>query len=206
MRVRIKICGITRLEDALVAVNLGVDALGFNFFEKSPRYIRPESAREIIAAIPPFVAAVGVFVDAPRETILNTIAAAGLSSVQLHGSETPQLCSSLPVPVIKVFPVSPEFQPADLDPYCCAGYLLDTWSEYMKGGTGAIFDWRIAAKVCATYRGVVLAGGLGPSNLLDALESVRPYAVDINSGVEIRPGIKNPHKLRDAVKIVNAFA
>lgn len=205
MRVRVKLCGITRGEDAQIAVSLGIDALGFIFHEPSPRYIPPDAAGSIIATLPPFVTAIGVFVDPSFEHLSQVVSRARLGAVQLHGAESPRFCSSIPIPVIKSFPVSDTFHPSMLDSYsCCSGYLLDTWNESIKGGTGVTFDWRIAARVCERYPGVLLAGGLGPSNLQEALECVHPYGIDLNSGVEISPGVKNPHKLRDAMQIIRS--
>lgn len=202
MSTRIKICGITRLEDAKVAANLGVDALGFIFYQKSPRYIKPELAQSIARQLPPFINKVGVFVNESRNTIIETARIAGLDTIQLHGNETPQFCNDIPFPVIKSFSIQPDSDISELNNFKVQGILLDTWSGQMYGGSGKTFDWNIAKKACEQFDNIILAGGLGPANLEDALRSVGPYAVDLNSGVEIMPGIKNPHKIRDAVKIV----
>ncbi|HEX3018730.1 MAG TPA: phosphoribosylanthranilate isomerase [Chitinispirillaceae bacterium] len=202
MSTRIKICGITRLEDAKVAANLGVDALGFIFYQKSPRFVMPEQAANIIMQLPPMVNRVGVFVNENYDNIMKIVRQTGIDTVQLHGDETPDFCSSIPLPVIKSFSVRPQTDLSELKNYKTQGILLDTWSGQMQGGTGKTFDWNIARKACVMFKNVVLAGGLGPTNLEDALKIVDPFAVDINSGVEIMPGVKNPHKIRDVVKIV----
>jgi phosphoribosylanthranilate isomerase len=202
MPVKIKICGITQYEDAKVAVSLGVDALGFIFYPKSPRAIHPLDARDIIRRLPPFVSKVGVFVDDDASTIMNIVKKTGIDTVQLHGNEPPSICEELPVTLIKAFPVGPGFDLSSFGKYKVNGYLLDTWSESGHGGTGKTFDWSIANSAMQKFRTIILAGGLGPTNIREALDSVHPYAVEFNSGVEIKPGIKNPHKMRDAISLV----
>ena len=203
--VRIKICGITRYEDARVAANLGADALGFIFYPQSPRYITPVNAAEIIKKLPPFISRVGVFVDEDPNRVVEIIKLAKLDTVQLHGNESPQYCAAMPVPVIKVFSVHDESDISKLSDYKACGYLLDTWSPDRRGGTGKVFDWSVAVKACSIYNTIILSGGLGPSNLQEAIETVRPFAVDVNSGVEISPGIKSPPKMRDAISIVRGL-
>jgi len=205
MSVRIKICGITRYEDAKVAESLGVDALGFIFYHKSPRYIAPEEAALIIRQLPPFVSRVGVFVDEEIDRVMAVARATGIDTIQLHGSESPRYCSKLPLPVIKAFSIEPSTDLSLLEQYHVAALLLDTWSPGRRGGTGRKFDWSIARTACIKYDRVILAGGLNPTNLEEALESVQPYGIDISSGVEIKPGIKNPRKMRDAVQVVRAW-
>jgi phosphoribosylanthranilate isomerase len=203
MPVRIKICGITRLEDAKTAIGLGVDALGFIFHPKSPRFIKPADAGAIIRHLPPFVARVGVFVDADPATVNAVIQEAGIDVLQFHGSESTAYCAAFHLPVIKAFSIMPGFDPAMLEDYeTAAGFLLDTWDENKRGGTGRKFDWNIAEALAAKYDNIILAGGLGPSNLEEALNIVYPYAVDLNSGVEVKPGVKNFQKMRDAIGIV----
>jgi phosphoribosylanthranilate isomerase len=204
MTIKIKICGITNYDDAKIAVSLGVDALGFIFYQKSPRYIHPIAARDIIRKLPPFVAKVGVFVDDTEETIRAVFGQCGIDTVQLHGNETPQFVQRLSCAVIKAFAVKPGFDVSELSQYQVAGYLLDTWSDTpgLHGGSGKTFDWSIACDAAQRYPNVILAGGLNPSNIRDALENVQPYAVEFNSGVEIKPGVKNHYKMRDAVAIV----
>ncbi len=202
--IRIKICGITQYDDAKTAVSLGVDALGFVFHPASPRYIHPEAARDIIARLPPFVSKVGVFVNETAETIFSVMSQAGIDTVQLHGDETPDFANALSCPVVKAFGVKPGFDIATLAPYKVSGYLLDTWSE-ARGGSGATFDWSLAQQATKRYANVILAGGLNPANVREALESVIPYAVEFNSGVEIKPGVKNHYKMREAVEIVRSW-
>ncbi len=205
MTIRIKVCGITRYEDARVAVNLGVDALGFIFYPASPRYISPSDAAQITKKLPPFVSKVGVFVNEKISALEEIACEAGTDTIQLHGSETPEYCRSVPFPVIKAFSVKPTSDLDTLSEYDVQGFLLDTWKDGLRGGTGSTFDWNIAIKACSKYKNIILAGGLGPSNIAEALESVSPYAVDVNSGVEISPGVKNPLKLRDVITLVKKW-
>jgi phosphoribosylanthranilate isomerase len=205
MAVKIKVCGITRYEDARIAVNLGADALGFIFHPASPRFIQPAAVREITRQLPPFVARVGVFVDQPADTINAAATAAGLDTIQLHGTEPPDLARRLPFTVIKAFSVGPGFDLSTLSTYTVAGFLLDTWDRGKPGGTGKTFDWTLARRAVNGGHRIVLAGGLGPVNIAEALEAVNPYAVDVNSGVEISPGVKNPRKMREVIRAVKAW-
>jgi phosphoribosylanthranilate isomerase len=205
MALRIKICGITRYDDARVAVGLGVDALGFIFYPKSPRYITPEKARDITERLPPFVSKVGVFVDEEPERAHQVAAIAGVDTLQLHGNETPEYCARFRCCVVKAFRVGTGLPLPDLDAYRVSGYLLDTWDASAMGGTGKSFDWNIARDLCLHYNNIIIAGGLGPTNLREALDAVRPYGLDLNSGVEVKPGIKNLHKMGDAVRIARQF-
>ncbi len=199
-RTRVKMCGTTSAADALAAVSFGVDALGFIFVDNSPRNIAPEKAAAIMCQLPPFVDRVGVFVDAPLAAIVQT-ANSGLSYIQLHGSESPKYCAELRqmLPfcrIIKAFRVGAESCPAFFAPYVSSvdGFLLDTYVKGAAGGTGRIFDWSIIDKL-QLQRPFILAGGLGPENIVAAIEAVRPYAVDINSGVELMPGVKDHARL-----------
>ena len=133
---------------------------------------------------------------------MKIAALSGIDTVQLHGDETPEMCATIPLPVIKSFSIRPDSDISKLKDYRTQGILLDTWSPGMQGGSGVTFDWNIARKACGMFNNIILAGGLGPTNLEDALGMVDPFAVDINSGVEIMPGVKNPHKMRHVVKIV----
>jgi phosphoribosylanthranilate isomerase len=205
MSTRIKICGITRYEDAKAAASIGADAVGFIFYEKSPRFIAPEAAAAIIAQLPPFISRVGVFVDEHPERVIAIARTAGIDTLQLHGMEPPSYCAMMPLPVIKAFSVDTGTDLSILDRYRTAGFLLDTWSPEHRGGTGRSFDWSIAAQACRKSDRIILAGGLNPGNIEEALSSVHPYGVDINSGVEIRPGEKNPHKMRQIVQIIRAW-
>jgi len=188
-RRRSKVCGITRLADAVAAVAAGVDALGFIFAAKSPRRIAPEQAREIIAALPPFVAAVGVFVDEDHRQVEEIVRSCRLTVVQLHGCESPAYCAKMPCRVVKVFnlPGAPAFA-AYQD--VVSGFLVDTFHAKLAGGTGQAFDWSILDKM-RPLGPLVLAGGLGPRNVAEAVRRVRPFAVDVNSGVESAPGLKD---------------
>ena len=197
--VKIKICGITCLEDALVAIDAGADALGFVFFPKSPRHVFPEQAAAIIRRLPPFVQTVGLFVDEDPETINRTADQCGLDIVQLHGGESPAFCDSVRRRVIKVFRVK---DMASLDPmggYRVSAFLLDAWSPAAHGGTGQTFNWEIAAHAAEAGR-IILAGGLTPDNVAGAVRQVRPYGVDVSSGVEAAPGQKDPAKVREFIR------
>jgi phosphoribosylanthranilate isomerase len=200
--IRIKICGITRLEDAISASRLGVDALGYIFYEKSKRFISPANAAAIIKKIPPFITNVGVFVDASLETIKQVQQITGIGTIQLHGHESPEFCAQVSGRVIKAFSVSNNFRISIIREYSgLSAFLLDAWDENLKGGTGKPIEWSLAAKA-AQMGNLILAGGLGPINLKEAIEIVKPYGVDLNSGVEVMPGQKNPAKMQEAVQIV----
>jgi len=202
---RIKICGITRLEDARAAAGLGVDALGFIFAPQSPRYISPIDAAEIIRRLPPFVSRVGVFVDEDPRRVIEAAQVSGIDTIQLHGSETPRYCASMPLPVIKALSVSDDFDLAAIATYKTAGILLDTWDPERKGGSGRTFNWQVAIDACRKCDSLILSGGLGPSNIREAIETVCPYAVDLNSGVEAGPGVKNHTKMREVVAVIRKF-
>ena len=196
MRTRIKVCGITRPEDALAAVEAGVDGLGFIFVEKSPRNIDPEQAREIIRLLPPFVDA--------EETVVEEITHyCRLTLVQLHGNESPRYCSNLPFSVVKAFRIGADFDGTAFVPYedCVRGVLLDTYHKDMAGGTGETFDWALVQQL-EPAQPVILAGGLNPENVAAAIEQVRPYAVDVNSGVESAPGRKDLVRLEQFIRQV----
>jgi len=191
---RVKICGLTRLEDALLAARLGADALGFNFWPGSKRHVAPANARALVRALPPFVTAVGVFVNPSRDEVLRAVEASGVTVVQLHGDEPPELCASLPFPVLKAIRVSGPASLAALASYEVHGFLLDAPSQGY-GGSGTAFDWALAAEAAAAVP-LLLAGGLGPENVREAIRAVRPWGVDVASGVESSPGVKDPEKLR----------
>jgi len=192
-QVRIKICGITTVEDALAAVRLGADALGFNFWRDSRRYVSPSTAEAIIARLPPFVTTVGVFVNQPEAEMRAIAAESGVQVFQLHGDEPPDLCARLPAPVIKAIPVDQVKTLSRLLSYEVSAFLLDTPSRGF-GGSGVPFDWSLAEGV-SEVAPVVLAGGLNPENVAEAIRAVRPYAVDVASGVESAPGAKDPAKM-----------
>lgn len=208
-RVRVKMCGTTRLEDALAAVRCGVDALGFIFYPKSPRFITPENANSIINSLPPFIDRVGVFVNATHQEVILA-AGCGLSYLQLHGDESADYCRALremlpACGIIKAFRVSEASKPEDFSTYkdCVDAFLLDTYAKGIPGGTGMIFDWSVIDSL-ALQRPIILAGGLTPENVASAIAAVRPYAVDINSGVELQPGIKDHDRLASLMRIVAA--
>src|SRR5215510_2347889 len=196
----VKICGMTRLEDARVAADAGAGAIGFIFWPGSPRFIDPFRARQIAAAMPPFVAAVGVFVDQPAEYVSGVASLVRLSAVQLHGAETLQYAAALNRPVIKALTLgdaSIDRWPANVT------VLLDAHDPLKKGGTGTAIDWSAAAAV-ARRRPVLLAGGLTPENVGEAITRVRPFGIDVSSGVEQAPGIKNPERIRALFKAIHA--
>jgi len=188
--VRIKICGITNLEDALMAVEAGADALGFVLFRGSPRYIPPEQAAAIIHRLPPFVQTVGLFVNEELATVNEVADQCGLDLVQLHGEETPDYCAAVRRRIIKAFRVKDASSLDEITNYRVAACLLDAWSPAAHGGTGTTFNWEIAARAAASHC-IILAGGLSPENVAVAVATVRPYAVDVSSGVESAPGKKD---------------
>ncbi|WP_456431216.1 phosphoribosylanthranilate isomerase [Thermosulfuriphilus sp.] len=199
--VRVKICGLTRLTDALAAVAAGAHALGFVFYRRSPRYIEPHLAKEIVASLPPLVTTVGVFVDEPPEMIKKIMEEVGLDLVQLHGQEPPSVCEILFPRVIKAFRISGPQDLARIDLYrnVVRAILLDSYRPGVPGGTGESFDWQWAISAKALGLPVILAGGLRPENILEAIKVVEPYGVDVSSGVEISPGEKDPLRIKDLI-------
>ena len=193
--VKVKICGITSLEDALTAVAAGADALGFVFHPASPRHISPQQAAEIIKLLPPFIQTVGLFVNEARDTVNSTADQCGLDVIQLHGEETPGYCDSVRRRVIKAFRVKDITTLDSLLQYHVSGCLLDAWSPAAHGGTGQTFNWEIAAEAAKRGHRIVLAGGLTPENVAEAVRRVKPYAVDVSSGVECSPGRKDAGKI-----------
>jgi phosphoribosylanthranilate isomerase len=197
MHPRVKICGLTCLDDALAAVEAGADALGFVFHPASPRHVTPALVRTIVPRLPPFVARVGVFVDAPEPDLLATVRESGIDTLQLHGREPASLCHRLaPATVIKGFRVSGADLLGQLEAYAGIAWLLDTHIAGSHGGTGRVFDWRWAREAVQRGGTVILAGGLNPDNVAEAVATVRPYAVDVSSGVERAPGKKDPARMR----------
>lgn len=195
MRAKVKVCGLTRLSDALLASDLGASAIGFVFWEQSPRYIDPVRAAGIVTALPPDIAPIGVFVNASPVRVTEVADHVKLSAIQLHGDEPPESFGALPRRVIRAVPLR---GPADVA--MASGLpdgitpLLDVHDPVKRGGTGRTVDWALAAQV-ARKRRVFLAGGLTPSNIAGAVHTVRPYAVDVSSGVETSPGVKSPELL-----------
>lgn len=194
----IKICGITNLDDALASVAAGADALGFNFYKLSPRYITPQNAREIVEQLPAPVLTVGVFVNEESpESVRNIASEAGIKALQLHGDESPRYCQELADRfVIKALAVSTNFDNQIIHAYQTEAIMLDTKDNALRGGTGRRFDWSIAKQVNQLGKKIFLAGGLSPDNVSEAIETVRPYAVDACSALEEKPGIKNHERLR----------
>ncbi|HET9598706.1 MAG TPA: phosphoribosylanthranilate isomerase [Anaeromyxobacteraceae bacterium] len=197
-RPRIKICGLTRLEDALLACELGADALGFNLWPGSKRHVDAEAVRAIVERLPPLVTTVGVFVNQPPTEVLSLAAQSGVQAVQLHGDESWEDVNGYPIPAIKAFRVAGPESLADLHRYRVKAVLLDAPSAGY-GGSGQTFDWALAAEVARRAR-VILAGGLRPDNVAAAVRAVRPYAVDVASGVESAPGVKDPEQVRRFVE------
>ncbi|WP_432822260.1 phosphoribosylanthranilate isomerase [Trichloromonas sp.] len=192
--VKVKICGITSIEDALHAAACGVDALGLVFYARSPRGVSLDLARQIVAELPPLVTTVGLFVNETPEQIREIVDTCGLDVIQLHGDEGPDQCLYPPRRVLKALRVQGEHSLAGIDDYRVSALLLDAWRPDSYGGTGHVCDWQLAARVAAGRR-VILAGGLTPENVAEAIRLVRPYGVDVSSGVEIAPGRKDPERV-----------
>ncbi len=200
MMVRVKICGITSARDAVAAVAAGADALGFNFFPPSPRYVEPELAHAIGASLPPFVATVGIFVDEEPRKVNRICGDCGLRYAQLHGHESPRRAAAVKAAqVIKAIRVREESDLKQLGRFNAAAYLLDTYVPEMPGGTGQTFDWELARRAASRGK-IILAGGLTPENVARAVAAARPYAVDVAGGVEQEPGVKSRRLLAEFVR------
>jgi len=203
---KVKICGITNSEDALLSAKFGADALGFNFYGKSPRYVSPEKAREIIEQLPENILKVGVFVNEDLEKMIEIAETAKLDALQLHGEETPEFARELKaktnLEIIKAFRVSPEFKPEDVLKYETDAILLDAYNQQEHGGTGETFDWEIAKKVQEVFPKMYLAGGLSVDNVRKAIKNVGPYAVDSCSLLEKNRGKKDEQKVREFLEVV----
>jgi len=199
MSTRVKICGITRGEDARLAVELGAAALGFNFYPPSPRYLAPRAAATIIRQLPPFVTAVGVFADESEgERVASLAREAGVAAIQLHGPRFPDAVSAGALesyPLIRAVAVREGFKAEELAGLKASAFLLDAFDATLLGGTGKTFDWSVAREA-KRYGPIILAGGLTPENVREAIRAVRPFAVDVASGFESAPGVKDPGKLR----------
>ena len=206
---KVKICGITNLEDALLSAKFGADALGFNFYDKSPRYITPEKAREIIEQLPAKILKVGVFVNENLEKIVDIAEIAKLDALQLHGEETPEFANELKakthLEIIKAFRVSPEFKPEDILQYEVDAVLLDAYSRHERGGTGETFDWEIAKKVQEFFPKMYLAGGLSNENIVYALHQTNSFAVDTCSCLEKVKGLKDKTELINFITKIKHF-
>ena len=196
-----KICGITNLDDANVAVENGASAIGFIFYEKSPRTISINNAKSISKHLPKTIARVGVFVNHEKDFIHEAISKVPLDMIQLHGDETPDFCNQFDVAILKALRIKNEASLSVMDQYDVAVFLLDTFSNDQYGGTGETFDWSVLNRKFKTP--IILSGGLNSENILDAIDAVNPSAVDVNSGVESSPGKKDFNKLKLLFKNLN---
>ncbi|MFC1562490.1 phosphoribosylanthranilate isomerase [candidate division KSB1 bacterium] len=202
--ISVKICGITNVQDAVSVAEAGVNALGFVFYPKSKRYIVPEKAREIIKELPPFVSTVGLFVNEKKENVVDILRKCPVDVLQFHGDETPEYCNQFNIRIIKAFRVKDDFSYDIFSGYSTCAFLLDGFAYGEYGGTGVSFDWDIAV-MAKKFGRIVLAGGLHPENMEAALKKVRPYGIDLSSGVEVEPGIKDIDKVKEIVKICSFF-
>ena len=196
MNTRVKICGITNLADALVAVEAGADALGFNFYEKSPRFIPTAAAAEISRALPLFTLRGGVFVNPAEDLVRRAIGECGLNLLQFHGDEPPDFCTQFGLMSMKAFRIRDAGSLNELTKYQTDAWLLDAYSSDTFGGTGEKFNWNLATEVQKLGKPVFLAGGLTPENVAEAIQQVQPFGVDVSSGVESLPGKKDHNKVR----------
>ncbi len=205
MPMKVKICGITNRDDAHTAVELGADALGFVFYDKSPRAVEPHVAKRIIASLPPFILPVGVFVNQPEETVRRIVDTCGLALAQIHGDESAAYCEALERPVLRAIRLKDRSSFLALAEYKgrmgVRGFVVDAFSHEAYGGTGQTVDWTLAAEA-AKAAPILLAGGLTPENVQDAIGQVNPYGVDVSSGVEASPGKKDPEKMREFIQAV----
>lgn len=194
-RLFVKICGVTNLDDALCATNWGADAVGFNFYHRSSRVISLREASTIVAGLPPGIAPVGVFVNPSREEVLSVLREVKLSALQFSGNESPAEISGFGLPVYKAIHVAHNGSVAEMESYMVAAFLLDTHREGEFGGTGKVFDWRIAL-AAKRFGNVIIAGGLTPENVADAIKTAAPFGVDVSSGVEKSPRSKDTDKIK----------
>ena len=206
MSVKVKICGITNLEDALCASDAGADALGFVFHEPSPRCVSLETAAAIARKLPPHVVKVGVFVDAPEERVLRAIAGCSLNLLQFHGHEAPDYCLEFGLMSMKAFRIKDAASLQELAKYPTDAWLLDSYVEGRSGGTGQRFNWELARQARDLGRPIFLAGGLTPQNVAEAVQLVQPYAVDVSSGVESAPGKKDHQQVGAFIKAAKKAA
>ena len=199
----VKICGITNLDDALAAVDAGADALGFNFYSRSPRYLTPETAAKIIDRLPAEVLTVGVFVNEELDAVEKTASVAGIAALQLHGTESPEYCKALKGRyLIKVFATGDEFKPETVLDYDVQAIMLDAYDKKTFGGTGKLSNWAVARKVRDLFPRLFLAGGLSAENVGEAIDQVNPYAVDACSLIESAPGVKDHERVHAFVAAV----
>ena len=201
----VKICGVTSAVDAAVAVDAGADMVGLIFYPPSPRHVTPGQAQAIVAGLPPGMPAVGVFVNESFETIAGIARESGINRVQLHGNESPELCRRLPWPCIKTFRFNEHVQPELMPDYPVHAFLIEGFHGELYGGGGVKADWRRVATLHG-YGRIILAGGLTPDNVREAIATVSPYAVDVCSGVEDTPGRKDAAKVRAFVKSAKSVA
>ena len=198
MKTQVKICGVTNVADALAAAEAGADMIGLNFYEKSPRYISFATASEISRALPPFVLRVGVFVNPEESQVVEAIAACGLNLLQFHGDEDSDFCTQFGLMSVKALRVRDAESLQTLENFNTDAFLLDAYSKSGLGGTGEKFNWDLAVAAQKFGKPIFLAGGLTPENVADAVKQVRPFAVDVSSGVESAPGKKDAAKVRAA--------
>jgi phosphoribosylanthranilate isomerase len=204
MDVKVKICGLTNVEDALAAAEAGADLFGFVLWNKSPRHVTIETARDIARHLPPAAKRVAVFVDATARQVLFSLRVCDFSALQFHGHESPSFCRQFGVMTIKALRVRDAGSLRALSGYDTDAFLLDTQVEGLPGGTGQTFDWSLAAAAKQFGKPVFLAGGLTPQNVADAIRAAQPFGVDVSSGVEAAPGKKDAQKMRDFVAAVRA--
>ncbi len=202
--VKVKICGNTNLDDAMAAVQAGADAVGFVFYAQSPRAVDPKTAAEIISRLPPFVVPVGVFVNEEPSGVRRIMKECKIPLAQLHGDESPTYCDELGCPVIKAIRIRDGHDLERMAAYRVSGFVLDAFVEGKPGGTGVTIDWDLAAQA-QVLGPIILAGGLTPDNVLEAVRQVRPYAVDVTSGVEASPGKKDHAKVRAFIANVKSW-
>ncbi len=204
---KIKFCGMTNRTDALNAIALNVDAIGFIFYEHSPRYISLEKVEEFIIELPPFIHTYGVFVNAEYDYIQEISERCKLSGIQLHGNESPEFCTKFSLPTIKAIPVKSQEDIEVIPQYkgCVNGILLDTKVENVHGGTGKTFDWGLAIKAKEYDTPLILSGGINIQNVAKAIQMVGPYGIDICSGVEKEPGIKDYNKMQELIKEIETI-
>ncbi|HXF10022.1 MAG TPA: phosphoribosylanthranilate isomerase [Desulfuromonadaceae bacterium] len=202
MDTRVKICGITNPADAKTAIDAGADALGFIFYEKSPRYVSIQQVAEITKQIPPFIMRVGVFVNAEEDFIGRAVAEGGLTMLQFHGDEEPDFCTQFGLMSMKAFRVKDADSLKTIPEYPTDAYLLDAYSSTTLGGSGEKFNWDLAVEAQKFKKPIFLAGGLTPGNVAEAVRKVQPFGVDVSSGVEASPGKKDPAKVKAFIEAV----
>ena len=196
MSVKVKICGITNIADAIAAAEAGADAIGLMFYEKSPRNISIQTAKEIVRELPPHIIKVGVFVNPSEELVLRVIGDCGVGLLQFHGDETPEFCTQFGLMSMKAFRIRDAESLCALPMYLTDAWLLDAFADDKLGGTGEKFNWDLAIEAQKHGRPIFLAGGLTAENVAEAIRKVKPFAVDVSSGVESTPGKKDHAKIR----------